>query len=333
MHKNLYVIYGSDLKAKQEFVQKLISNSDISEEFNKTVLKDDFTLEDIITTAQTVPFGIGNRCVVVYDFLWEKLKKKELKVLEECLSSLSNNTTNTMLIFVRTEENLLQPAKKLLTTLFAAAEIMELNIRSEQESAERLQNMFSKEHIKINKLSCADIVERCKNDPLLLGNEFAKLCAYAKAFNKKQIAEEDIDLMVSYEPEQNIFKLGNAVLKGDLNYAYSALTKLFAQAQQSTAIVGSLRFVFSDLLIAKLALMGRHSEAELHNDFKNTFKGKTFRIKNALKTAQNFSLEVICNCVTILKEVDVTLKTSAAEPQGVLQEAICKLNLCLHGTE
>ena len=330
MHKNLYVIYGSDLKAKQEFVQKLISNSDISEEFNKTVLKDDFTLEDIITTAQTVPFGAGKRCVIVNDFLWEKLKKKELKVLEECLSSLSSNT---MLIFVRTEENLLQPAKKLLTTVFAVAEIVELNVLSEQESAEMLQNMFSKEHIKINKLSCADIVERCKNDPLLLGNEFAKLCAYAKAFNKKQIAEEDIDLMVSYEPEQNIFKLGNAVLKGDLNYAYSALTKLFAQAQQSTAIVGSLRFVFSDLLIAKLALMGRHSEAELHNDFKNTFKGKTFRIKNALKTAQNFSLEVICNCVTILKEVDVTLKTSAAEPQGVLQEAICKLNLCLHGTE
>ena len=330
MHKNLYVIYGSDLKAKQEFVQNLISDSDILEEFNKTTLRDDFTLEDIITTAQTVPFGAGKRCVIVYDFLWEKLKKKELKVLEKCLSSLSSNT---MLIFVRTEENLLQPAKKLLTTVFAVAEIVELNVLSEQESAEMLQNMFSKEHIKINKLSCADIVERCKNDPLLLGNEFAKLCAYAKAFNKKQIAEEDIDLMVSYEPEQNIFKLGNAVLKGDLNYAYSVLTKLFAQAQQSTAIVGSLRFVFSDLLIAKLALMGRHSEAELHNDFKNTFKGKTFRIKNALKTAQNFSLEAICNCITILKEADVTLKTSAAEPQGVLQEAICKLNLCLHGTE
>lgn len=330
MHKNLYVIYGSDLKAKQEFVQKLISDSDILEEFNKTTLRDDFTLEDIITTAQTVPFGAGKRCAIVYDFLWEKLKKKELKVLEKCLSSLSSNT---MLIFVRTEENLLQPAKKILTTVFTSAEIVELNVRSEQESAEMLQDMFSKEHIKINKLYCADIVERCKNDPLLLGNEFAKLCAYAKAFNKKQIAEEDIDLMVSYEPEQNIFKLGNAVLKDDLNYAYSALTKLFAQAQQSTAIVGSLRFVFSDLLIAKLALMGRHSEAELHNDFKNTFKGKTFRIKNALKTAQNFSLEAICNCITILKEADVTLKTSAAEPQGVLQEAICKLNLCLHGTE
>ena len=78
MHKNLYVIYGSNAKAKQEFVQKLISTSDISEEFNKTVLKDDFSLEDIITTAQTVPFGAGNRCVIVYDFLWEKLKKKEL---------------------------------------------------------------------------------------------------------------------------------------------------------------------------------------------------------------------------------------------------------------
>lgn len=330
MHKNLYVIYGSDLKAKQEFVQKLISDSDITEAFNKTILKDDFSLEDIITTAQTVPFGAGNRCVVVYDFLWEKLKKKELKILEECLSSLSNNTT---LIFVRTEENLLQPAKKLLTTLFASAEVMELNIQSEQESAEILQDMFRGEHIKISKFSCADIVERCKNNPLLLSNEFAKLCAYAKAFNKEQIAEEDIDLMVSYEPEQNIFKLGNAVLKGDLNYAYSALTKLFAQAQQATAIVGSLRFVFSDLLIAKLALMERHSEAELQNNFKNTFKGKTFRIKNALKTAQNFSLEAICNCVTILKEADISLKTSAAEPQGVLQEAICKLNLCLRGTE
>ena len=330
MHKNLYVIYGSDLKAKQEFVQKLISDSDITEAFNKTILKDDFSLEDIITTAQTVPFGAGNRCVVVYDFLWEKLKKKELKILEECLSSLSNNTT---LIFVRTEENLLQPTKKLLTTLFASAEVMELNIQSEQESAEILQDMFRGEHIKISKFSCADIVERCKNNPLLLSNEFAKLCAYAKAFNKEQIAEEDIDLMVSYEPEQNIFKLGNAVLKGDLNYAYSALTKLFAQAQQATAIVGSLRFVFSDLLIAKLALMERHSEAELQNNFKNTFKGKTFRIKNALKTAQNFSLEAICNCVTILKEADISLKTSAAEPQGVLQEAICKLNLCLHGTE
>ena len=330
MHKNLYVIYGSDLKAKQEFVQKLISDSDITEAFNKTILKDDFSLEDIITTAQTVPFGAGNRCVVVYDFLWEKLKKKELKILEECLSSLSNNTT---LIFVRTEENLLQPAKKLLTTLFASAEVMELNIQSEQESAEILQDMFRGEHIKISKFSCADIVERCKNNPLLLSNEFAKLCAYAKAFNKEQIAEEDIDLMVSYEPEQNIFKLGNAVLKGDLNYAYSALTKLFAQEQQATAIVGSLRFVFSDLLIAKLALMERHSEAELQNNFKNTFKGKTFRIKNALKTAQNFSLEAICNCVTILKEADISLKTSAAEPQGVLQEAICKLNLCLHGTE
>lgn len=330
MHKNLYVIYGSDLKAKQEFVQKLISDSDITEAFNKTILKDDFSLEDIITTAQTVPFGAGNRYVVVYDFLWEKLKKKELKILEECLNSLSNNTT---LIFVRTEENLLQPAKKLLTTLFASAEVVELNIRSEQESAEMLQNMFRGEHIKISKFSCAGIVERCKNNPLLLSNEFAKLCAYAKAFNKEQIAEEDIDLMVSYEPEQNIFKLGNAVLKGDLNYAYSALTKLFAQAQQATAIVGSLRFVFSDLLIAKLALVGRHSEAELQNDFKNTFKGKTFRIKNALKTAQNFSLEAICNCVTILKEADIALKTSAAEPQGVLQEAICKLNLCLRGTE
>ncbi len=330
MHKNLYVIYGSDLKAKQEFVQKLISDSDITEAFNKTILKDDFSLEDIITTAQTVPFGAWNRCVVVYDFLWEKLKKKELKILKECLSSLSNNTT---LIFVRTEENLLQPAKKLLTTLFASAKVMELNIRSDQESAEMLQNMFRGEHIKISKFSCADIVERCKNNPLLLSNEFAKLCAYAKAFNKEQIAEEDIDLMVSYEQEQNIFKLGNAVLKGDLNYAYSALTKLFAQAQQATAIVGSLRFVFSDLLIAKLALMERHSEAELQNDFKNMFKGKTFRIKNALKTAQNFSLEAICNCVTILKEADISLKTSAAEPQGVLQEAICKLNLCLHGTE
>ena len=330
MHKNLYVIYGSDLKAKQEFVQKLITASNISEAFNKTTLKDGFTLEDIITTAQTVPFGIDNRCVIVYDFLWEKLKKKELKMLEELLNSLSNNT---ILVFVRTEENLLQPAKKMLATVFDTAKVVELNIRSEQKSAEMLQNMFRGEQIKISKVSCTDIIERCKNDPLLLSNEFAKLCAYAKAFNKKQIAEEDIDLMVSYESEQNIFKLGNAVLKGDLNYAYSALTKLFVQAQQSTAIVGSLRFVFSDLLIAKLALMGHHTETELQNDFKNTFKGKTFRIKNALKTAQNFSLKAICNCITILKEADIALKTSAAEPQGVLQEAICKLNLCLHETE
>lgn len=320
-----YIIYGSDLKAKQEFVANILEQNKLNENLNTTTLKDEVTLEDIITSIQTIPFVNDKRCVIVFDFLWEDLRKKNKLLL---INLLKNIPERMILIFIRTADKLPATAQKMLKEFNNFAEIVKLNLSSESELAHSIKSMLQKENIEIEISHCNSLVNICKASPIAINNEISKLIAYAQAFNKRKITLSDIELMIKHEPEQNVFKLGNLIISGDLEHAIAVLYELI-QTTEQPIIIGALRFLFSDMLNAKLAQVNHIPMENLQTDFSNTYKGKGFRIKNAYKIASKVSLKSICECIFILSDADLAFKTYSND-NDALQEVICKLYMCLH---
>ena len=324
--KQVYIVYGNDFYMKREFVSRLMLDSQVTQELNQTVLKEDFSLDDVITAAYTIPMGPGGRCLVVFGFIWEGLGKREQARFIKLFDSVPDQTT---LIFVREEAKLPSGALKLLERAKNKPVQAFFEKPSGAKAASFVKQRFKEQGVEIDQACCRQIATLCDEDSQGIVNEVAKLCSYARAFSKPKISQEDINIMVHNKLEQNIFELGKEILSHELGRAFLVLKRLTQNNEQPIAIVGALRFVFSDLLYAKLAQNNRVLFEQFVQDFLGIYKSKTFRAKNAFATASNLTIGMIRNCIFALSNADLALKNDEPDPVGVLEELLCRLQIAL----
>ena len=191
--------------------------------------------------------------------------------------------------------------------------------------------------------------ERCENDLGRVFEELEKLIPYIGG--RDRIEEGDVDRVVPEAISSRIFELMDAIGGKDLSRALKALWQTLRSGEPPVKIhaliTRQIRLIFQAKLIMRKGIIRgdmrmmdykRFSETVYRNipDMALTFlpssrqynllKQKPFPIFQALRLADNFTVEELERDMERLLEADVALKTGRASPELILEELV--MDLC-----
>lgn len=325
----LYIIYGEEKHDVRRAAARLSSKADggVFPEFNHNEFGSEALVDAIADAALALPFMAERKCVTVSDFDVDARDASETNKLMELLDELSESTV--LIFHFPTLDMDMKKAK--WRNFFKKAEAVGAVIRYGKRELPELTRYLCSEAEKagsaLSKRNAEKIVEYVGRDMTYLRNELNKLAAFAKG---REITRDDIESMVTKNTETNVFRLSDAIIRGDYDTAYSILDYLFYMKEEAIVILSSLSNAYINMARVKAALKsGKDNLGPMEYD--PTYRGKEFQLRNAQRDARNISDEALARCMDILLETDLKLKSSKADDRLLLEELIAKLLVATRG--
>jgi len=316
----LYIFHGPDDFTRAEKITELKAalGDSSAAELNVSVLDGQgLTLGDIRRDADAMPFLAPKRLVIVTDYLsYLDNRQEELQALLDYLSNLSP-TTDLVLV-----ENESLPKQH---PVLKAAVAVESNIIYFGElNKHDLQSWIIKrarEHGATIEPGAADILGRLVGTDLrALDNEIEKLALYVT--DQRPISKADIELLVPYTEEAELFGMSNAIGQRDARRAYDQLRKELDEGRNPMAILGSITAQIRALIEVKDMADRGMSAREIAN-----LKGwkSDYAATMRLREAANFSMVRLEQIFEMLLETDLAIKTGRIDHMLALDTLIARL--------
>ncbi len=157
------------------------------------------------------------------------------------------------------------------------------------------------------------------NDLRLLDQEIDKLLTYSG--EEAVITERDVQLLVSYVQEADIFQMVDALGRRDSREAAKVLRRLLEDGQPPLRLLHMIARQFRLLLRVKELLAKGTSAA----DISALFRLHPFVVRKMVRQAPNFSSAQLEAIYHRLLEIDVAAKTGVMEPSLALEVFVTEL--------
>lgn len=321
--KPVYMLYGQE-KYLLEGCVKLLSEKAVTGQSLLNLSKlngGKITPEEISNETETLPVMSQRRCVIVEDMQIDKLGKNQIKYLNQLVEDLPDSTI-LVFVFSKIQIDIKRSAayRKFADLAAKHGDAVEFNYKTKSELRRIIVKQAEKKGGKISNQGADELIERIGTDltPLLI--ELDKLTAYSEA---NEITPDDVRLLTSQSLDSTAFDLAKLVLKNRYKEAFSLLDELFRQKQEEISILAALNMSFIDIYRAKCAQLNGKTEAVITSAYQ--YKGKEFRMRNAMRDCSRFSMPQIRACVEILAEADRKLKSSRVDKRILLETALGKM--------
>ena len=172
----------------------------------------------------------------------------------------------------------------------------------------------------LSKKAASELVERCGADLFTLESELEKLAA---ACGYSEITPEWIERMGTQTIETDVFEMIGHVNARCETAAMEKLARLLALQNKPVAIAAALAGSFVDVYRIKCGTMARRDANAVYKDF--AYTGSPYRLKKAGETASRYTLRQLEQTLGILMDLDLALKSSAADGEVLLQTALCEM--------
>ena len=323
----VYYIYGEEAYLKDLCVRRLLRRAVTKgqEAFNfhrfsgKGLSMD--ALEQAVTT---LPFLSEKNCVLVEDVELDKLAKPDMDRLKAILSDLP---PDTVLIFsmMNVEGGPKKSAKHKTIVDLAAKNgcVCCFEKRKSGDLARFVRERVQSRGCEISPQNAALLVERVGEDMTTLATEVRKLTAYQQ---KGEITRQIIEKLTAKQLEASVFDLSRAIVANNVPNAIEILHELFDLKEEPVNICGVLSMAFVDLYRAKVAVVNRKSQKDILEKF--DYKGRDFRVRNALRDSDRFSKAVLYQILQILSRTDEKLKSAKGDRNIMLEQAVMEIFFC-----
>ena len=164
-----------------------------------------------------------------------------------------------------------------------------------------------------------DIFANIREGDILLTHPFETFEPVVN-FIKKAARDPEVLAIIT-----SIYSLATELLKGNRRQALLILDDLIAQKIEPVVILAALSSNYIDFYRAKTAQGAGKSSQQTADDF-GYAKNRTFVVTKAMNLVSRLDTEHIRNCLDILFNADLALKTSAINYRTVLEETIVKLS-------
>lgn len=322
--KRVYLLFGEEDYLKEYYFNKLVGKivDPAFASFNLTRLDGKkFSADALFEAAEALPLMAPLRCVAVDDLEPEKFSPTEAKKMEQLLS----DPPESCVILLRLAAKKPDPkksarVKNLIAQVSKVGAVVELAPRNRTKVIRFAVARCDKEGCILSPQLAGYLVDRCSQDMWLLSGEIAKLCAYVGG---GEITKEAIDKVTTQAVDAGIYDLSRMILKGDYAGSLAILSDLFYLREEPTVILATLSYTFVDLYRAKIAREAGVDSGRIAEDF--GYRGREFRVKNALRDSARYSVEFLHKALSLLEEADYRLKSSRADSRLIVEQAVTEL--------
>lgn len=278
-------------------------------------------LAQLAAAVNNLPVMSDRKCVVVKDPDPEGLRAAEWKEFEGLAKELPAECV-LVLHFDSVKPNP-RKDKRFSALLKLAAKngaAVECARPSRSQAARLLVRRAQKLGARLDEETAGFLYDRCGADLNLLLSETEKLCAGAGG---GPVTKEQAERLTAKPMTASIYDLARAVSAGRVGEGLRLLDELFYQKEEPVVILSALSGAFCDLYRARAASLSGVQEARIAADF--NYRGREFRVRNALRDARGMSLDYLERSLALLLRADARLKSSREAPRTVLERLLVEL--------
>ena len=316
-----YLFYGEESYLVKVYTDMLIKATvdDSFGDFNLHVFDcDDADLSDIYESVSAVPMMAESKCVVVKSYPVEEAQERDMKALEQMLED--NPPDNCLIFSYPAVQPKTSDANK-LSKLFSKYGV---SVKFEKKTVSDLVKIVEKGAKSRGKSfapgAAKEFVENVGEDLNLLVNELEKVCAYSDG----EIRRQDIDAVCIKSLEANVFYMVGDLVRGNFDKAFHTLSSLFEKREDEYKILGAVISQYADMYRAKAAFSAGKNISGITQAY-SAYAGRDFRLTKALNPAKSMSFEKLSECISILSQADIQLKSTQNDKRSVLEQTFVKL--------
>ena len=238
-----YLLTGNDPLLRTQALNKLISKIlPVKDDLNFNIYSADTDeIQDIISTASTMPFAADKRVVVIKRA--DSFKQKEMEMI---CKFIKNVPSYTEIIF---EAGSIK-STKLFKELLLSVKSFNIDMPVGKKLDSWIKQQFQDEDKEIS-YDCIMLLKGFtgENDLSDIKNEIQKLILYVD--KRKDIMKEDINAVVGKRYEEDVFSIVNAISVKNPAKALSILERLFQKKVSAHEVIGPLGWFFRQMLSGK----------------------------------------------------------------------------------
>ncbi|MGI5894517.1 MAG: DNA polymerase III subunit delta [Candidatus Merdivicinus sp.] len=322
----VYFLYGKETFLSAAFLDRILEKAVPKGTESLNLQKFDGADPDLVSlqvAAEGMPLMAARKAVLFSNPNLEKMKKDDFDALLGMVQD--PNPTTVFIIYVSAFE--LNPKKMSRVKKFADAVsksgvTVDFAPRTQSDLVKFIKAKLQKSGVRIETPAASFLIERCGSSLDILDAETEKLAAYRE---EGEISRADIEAVTHPSLEASVFDLSKWIIQKNATRAFAILEDLFTLRQEPIAILAVLNSAFLDLYRAKAALLASKTEADVAALYPAAYRGKEFRIRNAFRDAGRISILTLRECLSILAEADVQLKSQRCEPQAVAEQVTAAL--------
>ena len=323
----IYLLYGDDSLSVEETLASLRADAEADElsDVNTTVLNGvSVGLDELEAAWSTIPFMADKRTVVVRGLLARMEQRRggsarsrradgEWADIGERLAHVPESTE---LIFV---DEAVNRSNQLLRAIRPLAQVHEFRLPSVREMPGWVRQRANRLNAAIEPSAISALVDAIGNDTRLVDMELRKLALYRSG---ETIRRQDVEAMVSYVKEANIFAAVDAALEGRAGIALRLVHQLLDAGRPPTYVITMLARQVRFLIVAKDLKARGFRQDEIGQRL--SIRG--YPLTKTMQQEGRFSAERLVTIHRRLLEADLSIKTGAADEEMALDTLIIALS-------
>lgn len=289
-------------------------------DFNYSVYDQVTDMDTIVGTANTLPFFDDKRIVLFQNSGVLKSVKEEQE--EKLLSLLKSIPEHLYIIFAESD---IDKRKKTYKFLSKNSQIVNVDKLSRQELVKWIAKRFKTYdkdislHIVNYLIEMINYLEESSGKNLYdVDNTIKMLCGL-----DSEITEQVINQYIEVPIEQNIFKMMDAISTKEITTAIQILNQLVNNGEAEIKIFFLINQQFRNILKTKLLLSEGHSSSTIASKLEI----HPFVAKKAGQFASQFTVKQLKSIISMLEDVDTSMKSSGTAPMLLIEKAIFDIAL------
>lgn len=244
-----YLIYGEEealISIKTNYIKNnIIKDNELEFEIFEFDFLDESNYDAFILEMSQISFSLIKKIIILNNctFLTEDCNKN--KIIFKILNENINSDDNYLILRLVSSKNI----NNNYLSLFDKNNIFNIKKITKYSWPNLVKNYINKNGYKINDQAINEIINRCNYDLNTFINEANKLFIYC---NQDEVINlEDVLEIVSYNPENNIFNIINALILNDTNSVMKSYSDMKSLGIEPIMIINSLssNLIFIDQVI------------------------------------------------------------------------------------
>ncbi|THF75019.1 DNA polymerase III subunit delta [Cohnella fermenti] len=310
--KPYYILYGTESFLVQDFTDRLTAKLVEPEHRDLGVIRfgtSESSLDDIIAEAETMPFLVPSKLVLVRDASVFGTGRESAKIehrTDRLLDYMKQPFESTVLVFIVSGDKL-DERKKLVKLAKEKDAVVSFSALPAEELMQWIAKRAESQGRKALPAAVEELLRRVGPDMSALAGETDKLCLHAGEYGS--VTVEAVETLVPVGTEQSVFKLTEEIAALRTDRALALYYELLKQKEEPIKLVALLVRQFRHMLFVKELGKQGYTPQQMAGQLGL----HPYAVKVTADQAKGFSPERLSTVLDRLAELDFEMKTGRVE--------------------